>query len=110
VARDLTFVSKTEIIPIDFTPREPSPIANVGLSGAQGLRAPAVALLTGNNRLGAAGRTLKRFDQPGLSQQDAAALAEVMKNKPQSDVPMALKVGAGILIAALVIRGVRGGS
>jgi hypothetical protein len=96
VARDVTFVQKGAA----------KVISNLTLSGAQGLRAPAVALLTGSNQLGA---TLKRFDPPGLSQQDAAALAQVMR-KPEDDTALALKVGAGLLIAALVIRGVRSGA
>lgn len=69
------------------------------LMGASGLTAPRVALLTGSNRLG-------QFRQ--IQPSSKPITPDMFRDLDKPRIPTAVKVGAAVLVTALVIRGLRG--
>lgn len=96
------FVSKSsaEKAGIDIrVPTSPLVPRDTRLMGASGLTAPRVALLTGSNRLG-------QFRQ--IQPSSNPITPEMFRDLDKPRIPTAVKVGAAVLVTALVIRGLRG--
>ena len=94
------FISKSSALTAGIDIRVPDDkFPGIKLMGASGLMAPRVALLTGSNRLGQF-----RQIQPGGN----PITPDMFRDFDKPRIPTAVKVGAAVLVTALVIRGLRG--